>query len=106
MAEPVKLPITKRQPPLMGENTLVIANWAGVSSTTPCLLPPALNRLLRMHATLIKTSLFSELYVIILTGGHRLNSKEMHLKSKNGGTFRAPYASLAYFGRYVPSFYF
>ena len=43
MGEPVKVLITKRQSPLMGENTFVIANWVGVSLTTPSLLPPALN---------------------------------------------------------------
>ena len=39
MGEPVKVLITKRQSPLKGEDTLVIAIWAGVSSTTPSLLP-------------------------------------------------------------------
>jgi hypothetical protein len=43
MGELVKVLITKRQSPIMGENTLVIAIRAGVSSTTPSLLPPALN---------------------------------------------------------------
>jgi hypothetical protein len=39
MGEPVKVLITKRQSLLMGANTLVIAIWAGVSSTTPNLVP-------------------------------------------------------------------
>jgi hypothetical protein len=43
MGEPVKVLITKRQSPLMDKNTLVIAILPGVSSTTPSLLPPALN---------------------------------------------------------------
>ena len=42
MGEPVKMLITKRQSPLVDENTFVIAIWAGVSSTTPSLFPPAL----------------------------------------------------------------
>jgi hypothetical protein len=52
MGESVKVLITKRQSLLMGENTIFIAIWAGVPSTTPSLLPPALNACYASYMTI------------------------------------------------------